>query len=245
MKLIIRGKELILPLSEEQLKELEQLNGKEIEIIKGANDLFILRAKAFSQGAVDFSSDSKIIELLHKKSLSERVEGKFEKLLNKDENSRLRELIKSGKVFVFKLPKYKKGVYKLEEKSFETPKNPFEQKKEPSKNPGNHLLSKDGFLVLKNETEAKELSNSLRERIEAAEIKGIKGFDGAYYVIETSMYKKIRPALLECFKTKKSLSCEEITKMVNASRDLIKTACEFLKDEGEIFEKRKEQYQLA
>ena len=266
MKLIIRGKELILPLTEEQIKTLEHLNGQEIDLINGANDLLILRTKQFEQKAIEEkkienkipnssidanqivsnSVDKKIFDLILQKSLGERVEGKFEKLLNKEENERLKELVKSGKIFVFKLPKYKQGVYKLKEQAFES-KPIINLKKDFSTQqlPEDYSISKNGFMVVKGENEAREVSNALRERIEKGEIKGIKSFDGSYYVIEIPVYEKIRQALMECFKTKNSLSCEEITKMINVNKELVKTACEFLKDEGEIFEKRKEFYIMA
>ncbi|MDO8538012.1 MAG: hypothetical protein Q7S21_03955 [archaeon] len=275
MKLIIRGKELILPLTEEQLKQLDSLNGQEIELIKGANDLFILRRKAngiqampqlqthtpiqehttiqaqtISANLIESESnplDEKIFQLIVEKSLGERVEGKFEKLLNKEENDRLKELVKTGKIILFKLnPKYKSAVYKLKEQ--------VQEKKEiinlikdfsSQQLPEEYSIAKNGFMIVKGDNEAREVSNALRERIEGGEIKGIKGFDGSYYVIEIATYQKIRQALMECFKTKHSLSCEEITKMINVNKELVKTACEFLKDEGEIFEKRKELYILA
>ena len=264
MKLIIRGKELILPLTDEQIKTLEHLNGQEIELIKGANDLLILRTKQLEQKIIEEkkienksteeeiktpeinSADSKIFDLILQKSLGERVEGKFEKLLNKEENERLKELVKSGKIFVFKLPKYKQGVYKLKEQPLE--KKPIiNLKKDFSTQqlPEDYSIAKNGFMIVRGENEAREVSNTLRERIEKGEIKGIKSFDGSYYVIEIPVYEKIRQALMECFKTKHSLSCEEITKMINANKELVKTACEFLKDEGEIFEKRKEFYIMA
>lgn len=186
-----------------------------------------------------FEIDSKIFGLLKAKTLSERVEGNFEKLLSKEETSRLNELVKEGKVLAFKLNEsYKKAVYKLPEFKKES-----EAISAKDKLIEEYSLEQDGFLIAKNEERAKRLSQELSERIKNGEIKGIKSFDGNYYIVENALLEKYRAKTIGAFKEKKSLYLSEVSKILGISRTLAKIACDFLKEDGELLEKKKDLYQ--
>ena len=106
-----------------------------------------------------------------------------------------------------------------------------------------YSLQKDGFLVFKNSENAKILSVKLREDIEGGKIQGIKGFDGFYYIAENDLYLKHRARVLDAIKSEKGILLEKIAEKAGISKMLAKVVCEFLKDEGEVIEKRKDSFQ--
>lgn len=106
-----------------------------------------------------------------------------------------------------------------------------------------YSLQKDGFLVFKNSENAKILSVKLKEDIEGGKIQGIKGFDGFYYIAESNLYLKHRAGVLDAIKSEKGILLEKIAEKAGISKMLAKVVCEFLKDEGEVIEKRKESFQ--
>ena len=106
-----------------------------------------------------------------------------------------------------------------------------------------YSLQKDGFLVFKNSENAKILSVKLKEDIEGGKIQGIKGFDGFYYIAETNLYLKHRARVLDAIKAEKGILLEKVAEKAEISKMLAKIVCEFLKDEGELIEKRKDSFQ--
>ena len=97
-------------------------------------------------------------------------------------------------------------------------------------------------MVIKNEQRAKKVSEELRQQIQDGKIRGIKSFDGLFYVIEDSLYQKYRQQLLQIINVNKKILLGERARKLGVSEMLCKIICEFLKDEGEIIEKRKESY---
>ena len=106
-----------------------------------------------------------------------------------------------------------------------------------------YSLQKDGFIVFKNSENAKILSVKLKEDIEGGKIRGIKGFDGFYYIAENDLYLKHRGKVLDAIKAEKGILLEKIAEKAGISKMLAKIVCEFLKDEGELIEKRKDSFQ--
>ncbi|MCX6799017.1 MAG: hypothetical protein NTW59_02895 [Candidatus Diapherotrites archaeon] len=199
--------------------------------------------------------DKRIFELLAKKKLSERVEGTFEKLLGKAEQQRLQQLLKEGSVVAFKLStKYKKAVYKTREEleskgdrgkaSAAKEHAPKESESAAAKEKPieEYCLEKDGFLVCKNEDRARMLSDQHKKEIEAGEIKGLKDFSGLFYIIENSLYLKYREQAFAVIKAANQISLQGLAAKMKISALLARIVCEFLKDEGEIIEKRKDQF---
>jgi len=209
--------------SENELKELNFDLTKELEVIKAKKGIYLMLEKEAQQTN---ELDQKIFSLLKTKPLKEKVEGKFEKLLTKEELQRFNELIKEGTIIKFKLSKkYAKAIYKL-------------KKELEEKNEKNFALEKDDFQVIENSEEAKNFSQKREKEIKEGKILGIKGFDGKYYIIKKELFlagkEKILKELKEGIKSLQDLSIK--TKM---NESLVKGICELLKEEGEIMEKRK------
>jgi hypothetical protein len=216
--------------------------------------------------------DRKIFSKLRKSDLKERVEGKFEKILSKEEMPRFKEMLEEGSIIAFKLsPKYKRSVYKTKEeieknikiakpgkgqqdagqgkpakdlpKQAPNPKKDSESSNSEEKPLDKYCIEKDGFLVCKNNNRAKQLSIQLKKEIEAGKIRGVKGFDGMYYIAETPLYEKYRGRVLSLIKGEKGISSEKIAQALGVSKLLAKIVCELLKEDGELIEKRKNQFQ--
>lgn len=235
-----------LELAKKDFEEAGLDQNKNYEIVKAKQGICILIEK---EKPKENPFDKKIFELLKNKDLKERVEGKFETFLGKEEKERLKELLKQGSIVAFKLsPKYKKAVYKTREEiekneRISKGKKETEAANEKEKPGEDCTLEKEGFLICKNQNEAKALSMQLKEQIEKGEIRGIKGFDGMFYITEEALYKKHRAKVLSTIQAKKGINPTEIGEKAGINKALAKIICELLKDEGEIIEKRKEQYQ--
>lgn len=206
--------------------------------------------------------DAKILSKLGKSELKERVEGKFEKLLSREELARLREMLKEGSIIAFRLsPKYKRAVYKTREEIEKNikiarsgkgqaasrekgPQATAEKRavKEGS-GPEADCLEKEGFIVCRNTAAAKKLSQDLKSEIESGEIRGVKGFDGLFYIAKNGLYQRHREKALSLIKGEKGISSEKVAEALGISLPLSRIVCELLKEEGEIIEKRKNQYQ--
>ncbi len=139
-------------------------------------------------------------------------------------------------------PEQKEAVQKETAKPEPKPEQKDTQKPKAA-SPSNTSLKKDGFLVCKNVNEVKALSESLKKDIEDGKIKGIKGFDGMYHIVKTDLYEKHRAKIISTIKDEKGLSSAGVAEKMEIDKTLVKIICELLKDEGEIIEKRKDQFQ--
>lgn len=187
-----------------------------------------------------------VIGLIKKGRLSDLVEGKFESTLNDKQRKALLELVATGKVFVFKLnDTYKKGVYRI--KDDEENEKPLEKKESEDfnaqeKSVHDYTLEKDGFVVAHNSELAKELSAKHEHSIKEGLLRGIKSFDGYYYLIEQKLLEHYMKKAVLALNQKEEQIIEDLAKNINASKTLTKIVCEFLKDDGEIMEKKKGNY---
>ncbi|MDD5163395.1 MAG: hypothetical protein PHD95_04265 [Candidatus ainarchaeum sp.] len=247
---LIKGKEIAKILSQEQLKDFGISPESDFELTKIRQGVIVISEKEFSfppakspettkQGPDKIALEEKILSLLEEKKLSERVEGKFEKLLSQKEAEQFREMLKEGKVFAFKLSdKYKKPVYKIAPPKKKESEKAFSENKPAA----DYCLEKDGLLVCSDRKKAELLSYELKDSIKSGQISGIKSFDGNYYIIETSLLQRYSQPVLEIIKANKTIPIEEIAKKASVSAILARITCEFLKEDGEIIEKKKGQY---
>ncbi len=249
-----------LVLSEREFNELGFDPNREYEVVKAKDGLWVLMdqgpRKAPAGNAEQAELEKKILDLIRKKSLSERVEGKFEKYLNNKELACFQQLLKDDKVVPFKLNQsYTHGVYKLPEeldppkKAGSTPAQGAASAQPAAtagaeKRPEDYSLDRDGFMIIKNEFEARRASEQLRAQIKGGLIKAQKTFDGEVVFVRVDALLHHRQKLLTYLKNKKMSSLENAAKDLNMSKPLIKVIAEFLKEDGELVEKRKGLYQI-
>jgi hypothetical protein len=261
----VEDKKIVL--NEEELALLK--NGEEFDLIPNREGIFLLidKKKAVEEEGAQvcvsvplIEAHQEVIDLIKKGKLNELVEGKFEEKLDEKQKTALLELKSTGKVFLFKLNEtYKKGVYKIKEdeesenkeekgdakKELEEIKKKKKKKKDsedfnakPKQFP-DYTLEDDGFVATKNNERARILSMEHKEQIEGKELQGIKSFEGIYYLVDNKLLEKYKLKIIQVLEQKNNLQLEEIAKEINASAELGKIVCEFLKEEGEILEKKK------
>jgi len=270
VKVSVTDRDFCLVMPKELMAKLELDPSADYELVKARKGLWVLVAeeKPFaSQNPVDAGIYSKLQE----KDLPDRVEKRFEKCLSREELKRFNELLKEGKIIAFRLsPKYSRYVYKTREEMERNIKVGKKGKKREDamenaestlqaafvkkdsgqfnateKNPNECSLEKDGFTVCSNAVEAKILSERLRQDIEEGKIRGLKGFDGFFYVVQDRLYQKHRQKVLSLVNAEKGIGSEKIAEKAGIGKLLARIVCEFLKEEGEIIEKRKEQFQAV
>lgn len=245
-------------LSSEELKLLGE--EKEYELIPNQKGVFLLIEKQViakndeKQVCVNVPAHEELINpieeekqqligLIRKGKLSELVEGKFEEKLTEEQKKILKKLIKEGEIFIFKLNEsYKKGVYRLKEETKTSCSKESKNFNATEKKFEDYNLEEDGFLIIKNTDKARAISYEYEGQIKEGMLKGIRTFDGNYYLIENDLLEEGLLKIINAFKEKKSLNLEELAQKINYSKILSKIICEFLKEEGELLEKRKEQY---
>jgi len=245
----VSGKNITLNSEEAQILG----EGKEFEIIPNDKGVFLFIDKSKlkeSEGkqvcvSVPTLEEEKqqVIGLIKKGSLSNLVEGKFEATLNEKQKKALLELVLTQKVFVFKLNQtYKKGVYRVKEDEVnETKREKKESESEDAKEKlwNEYDIETDGFLIIKGKEGAAKASFQYERQIKEGTLKGIKSFDGNYYLIQTDILDTYIQKTIHAFKNKKTLPIEELAKATKTSQMLTRIIIEFLKEEGELLEKKK------
>ncbi|MEK6958868.1 MAG: hypothetical protein AABW59_02370 [archaeon] len=184
--------------------------------------------------------------LIKKGKLSELVEGKFEATLNEKQRKALLEMVVSGKIYVFKLNEtYKKGVYRLNEEAEaekEREKKDSENFGAPEKPIDEYNLGVDGFIIARYPERARNLSMEYETPIREGKLKGMKSFDGNYYLISTELLEAYIQKTMIAFGSAPTMTLEDLAKNTNASLTLTRIVCDYLKEEGELIEKKKGQY---
>jgi hypothetical protein len=246
----IIGENIVL--NEEELK----LIGKstELELIPNKEGIFLLIDKNLNQSSesnilpkkedVNEELENKLINKIKSKKLSELVEGKFEDTLSTKEVEILNKLLEEKRIIIFKLNEsYKKGVYKVNEEEEKEKKFDSEVFTTDKKHAPDYTLEKDGFVATTNLERAKILSSEHKERIEDGELKGIKSFEGIYYLIDNDLLTNYMNKILNEFHNENKQELIELSEKVDASTELVKIVIEFLKEDGEIIERKKGNYQ--
>src|SRR3989344_6123316 len=122
---------LVVDLSDKEIEELELDAESGFDLVKAKKGIWILlECEPKKIVPTIGEAEKKIMWLLRKKGLKERVEGQFEKLLSESEQATLKKMLEEKKAEKFKLnEKYKKAIYRLpeKEKTIESKRN-FELK---------------------------------------------------------------------------------------------------------------------
>jgi len=203
----------------------------------------------------------KVLRLLKTHRLPDLIEGRFERFLADEELKAFRELVERGKIIVIKSnPKFDKGIYReamSEElraavqthssRTAPTASASVEKKivthtVVEEKPVEEYSLVNDGFMVLRNEGAAKAASFDLQERIRAGEVKGIKTFDGFYYIIENSLLEKFTSPVLVALKAKKREELAPLSLSLAIPPLLARIVLEFAKEDGLVIEKQKNMF---
>lgn len=223
-----------LPFSEKDAKSLELEAGRNYEIIKARKGLYLLMDSSLLEEEFFRKIDEKIFEMLEKSAIQDRVEQKFERFLSQMELSRFSQLLKEGKVEKFKASeKYKKSVYRRKEEG----KKPSAQGRQAGGR------GQQGFFAsVSSEQQARELNDAHWKELKDGELKGIKDFDNTYYIIDSESLAECEGLIIEELKKAKQAGIEELSKSTGIAQEMIRGVCAFLKEEGEVLEKKRGVY---
>jgi hypothetical protein len=245
------GEELALIFSSQEARELNLSEGMELQACKARDNLFVLEAKAGEKKGKPL--EERVLELLESTPFSDRVEGRFEKMLSAESLQVFKQLMEQKEIVRFKSsPQYQKAVYRTQ-RELNNPTPPPAQEKPKEKvdvsklelsktlpNIEDYSLQKHGFVVIKNELRARNLSLQLKSQITSGEVKGIKSFEGVFYIMKSPLFDHVCEKFLPYFKEKREAAVDELAQKFSFGKDLVKGSCEFLKEEGELSEKRKD-----
>jgi hypothetical protein len=222
-------------------------------LIRVAEGVFLLLDQALSvegqpRNEHEQELDKKILDKLVQSGLKERVEGRFERMLNEQERKRFEKLVAEGRVIKFKLSdKYKKAVYKLPEElnKSDNKSEQMHSEEEQAEATPLEVLETQGYVIIDSEAEARRFSETMRAAVQSGEVRGVKSFDGKYYVISTELLERYAPKVLSVLSDQGPASVEQISAHIKTDSLLVKTVCELLRESGQVVEKRRNIYALV
>jgi len=241
-----REKGFSLDFSAQEVQSLGLSPAREYEVSRAKPGVFLLtEGKEKKACSPEKELEEKLLKKLSSAQLSERVEGKFEESLNEKERDCFKRLREAGGIVPFKLSdKYKKAIYKTKleiESNAPIAKQGWEHKPKGGIVEA-FSLEKDDFTVTRNESKARQLSREFSDQIRKKEVFGVKSFGGEYFVIKKELYDKHSQEILKYIGENSPVNADALSDALNLKKPLVRAVCEFLKEEGEITEKRKELY---
>jgi hypothetical protein len=161
------------------------------------------------------------------------------KVLSDAEKEMLKDLQKRGHVNVFKGKKYQDGVYNISDRTYPLLKGKEAPKKAAAPRPQDSfaLLRSQGFAILKDRREAYDLSQRLKQEGKGSAFKGVKGFDGRFYVVTTDYLSKSAAAISSALK--EDMDIASIADAAKIDRDGCMAVLRLMAEGGEIIEKKK------
>jgi len=183
------------------------------------------------------------IAVLHKLQaikFGDRTPENVSRALSDPEKETLKRLEKKGMVNVFRGDKYKDGVYNIDDRVYPVLKNAKETKPQETsatRDPSQNTLAKQGFLVIKDQREARELSERLKSEMKSGSVVGTKGFDGSFYVVTRDYFSRASKSILGALE--KEADAPTIAAACNLDADGVRAVLQHLAESGEIIEKRK------
>ena len=241
---------LLKGIPREQLEELGLPSKGELELTQLETGSWLLTLPS-NQKTLNPSAEliltplhQKVLRLLKTHKPQDLIEGRFENLLSNEELAAFTELVVRNKIIVYKSsPRFEKGLYR--EATLNSQINKSESKGATirtvlvEKPVEEYSLVNDGFMVLRSDGAAKAASFDLAERIRAGEIKGIKSFDGFYYIIENDLLQKNLSPLLSVLKEQKKMELVALSTNAALPPVLARIVLEFAKEDGVVIEKQK------
>lgn len=215
-------------------KDIAELLGKEILLTKTKEGIII------KKNTKELTNDELLVlKKLNSFKFEKRIPSEVNKILTKTEKNSLDLLISKKIVSIYASGKYTKtGVYSISQSVY--PK--IVNKKENIKK---GFFDGADYLIIKNEDEAKRISDKLKEEIKRGEIRGTRGFDGKFYISTTDFYNKNKNLIISLLEeNKKGLKLTEISTKTKLTADACLTILRLLDEDGEIIEKGKNTFIL-
>jgi hypothetical protein len=223
-KVIKREKGCYLKLPE------EFRNVEEIEVFPLKEGYYLLSVPLGAASAAKEKPQESIEENVLKKldslALRKRSPSYLKKALSKEEGRVLEKLVKQGKVAYIHNKKFEEGIYVIENR-----KRPAKKEGEPNEM-ANRLFA-NGYIILEASRDAQSLSERLLKQ--KGSIMGVRGFDGKYYVVTSTYFKKAWEAVS---KMGEEVTPEEVAEKFSLSIDGCKAVLKLLAEKGDYVEKK-------
>ena len=193
----------------------------------------------------------KLLEIRFEKRVPSYVAG----ILDDKEKKTLAVIEKKGFVTVYKGGKYKDGVYNINDSIYplinkntasqivttrgELPQQAPAQRivrAADRRNP-EAILSKDGFLIVNDKNEARELSERMAQSMKSGAVVGIRGFDGKFYLVTREFFDRSQRALASILTGEMEVA--KLAQGAKLTEDGCLAVLRLMADNGEIIEKRK------
>jgi hypothetical protein len=207
--------------------------------------------------------EAEVLGKLMKIRFAERTPGEIDKRLSPENALALKSLVKKGMVNIFYGDKYTKtGVYSISKGAYALAGGAVQQKGAPlAPNAGQQQavrtvpqapqkalyaeLVKTGWMIIPNIREAEQFTLDLKAAGVAHNVKGMRGFDGKYYIATTqflaSSYEKMRAEL----EKKGEMHISEFARGLGMELDAARVVLTIATESGEIFEKRRDVFCMA
>jgi hypothetical protein len=230
---------------DEIAKLLDVKAGEELEFLNPHKDLIIITkpTKVTVAKKSRYNLTPEEIAVVNKVYSIRYYDRSRENVLKKIENY---EIPTFNNLFVkgilFEYSKQEKKWVGIDRKFFAD----FFKKEEPKKEHTDPMISqlqKDGYLVIQNDSQAKNFVDKLKKAGMYKQIKGVRGFDKKYYIIMLDKLNEIEGNLIKTLDKERVL--DDISKELKITKDLCKAAIEVLRDDGTVIEKKRELYVSA
>lgn len=106
-------------------------------------------------------------------------------------------------------------------------------------------LVKTGWMVVANSTDAEQFSFNLKKSGFSQNVKGIRGFDGKFYIATNKFLQTACEKIKSSLEKKKERYLQEIADEINFEPDAVSVVLYLLAESGEVIEKRRGLFCLA
>lgn len=225
---------------------------------QGATQRGQANAGAHAHGGLP-EQEKELIRKLLSIRFESRTPAAVSKTLSKSEKEILERLMQKKLVHVFHGGKYEKeGVYNVSDFAFNSVREP--QSAAPlssppsSPQPARHSqplspsspehLESQGWMVLENDSDARNFGNSFPEKVKSGAVRGVRAFDRRFYFVTREFYdeweEKVRSALSKSEKTGEEIAAE-LGMRPEGCRALLLHLC----DSGEAMERHRGKFSKA
>lgn len=197
-------------------------------------------------------AEKNVLKRLLSIKFQNRTPEYVDRVLSDDEKKVLRELEEKRFINVFRGRKYPDGVYNINDKIYatlygkKTVKQTAKEIAKPAvppvkKETGSpaEILDRRGYTVGSSK-DLKEIIEKNKSAIKSGRIKGLKGFDGRFYIARMDYISRMSPLVIKQLDQEREIN--EIARNLNVEPDAVRTILHLLAEAGDVIEKRKGVY---
>jgi len=196
-------------------------------------------------------AEKKVLKRLLSIKFQNRVPSYVENVLSSEEKKVLKELEEKKFINLFRGRKYPEGVYNINDRIYSTlygkktvtEKKEAATKQEPAKKEEKTdpaaSLDKNGYTVGTSK-DLKDIIDKNKTAIKSGKIKGLKGFDGRFYIARMDYVYKMSPLIIAQLDMERSI--DEVAANLKVEADAVRTVLHILAEAGDVIEKRKGVY---